>query len=136
MTKDVLERAKDLDARAEQTDTEVGKSIESLIATGKRNRQLINWVIISIVFEALLSIAVIFTVVRTSQNSLRIEQTNNTILNNCRVGNEFRASEASLWDYILSISPEKTPTPDQEKRIAGFKAFLDKNFAPRDCSKL
>lgn len=59
-----------------------------------------------------------------------------TLVNNCKIGNEFRENEKALWNYLLSLPPQVPPTTDQQKRINDFKVFLDKTFMTRDCSKL
>lgn len=57
----------------------------------------------------------------------------------CQAGNVVRAQQTGLWDYIISLPPAKgspPPTAQQEQRVAAFRAYLGKVFAPRDCSHL
>lgn len=53
----------------------------------------------------------------------------------CQSSNEARSLQVQLWDYVLSFPPSRPRTEAQEKKIADFKAFVRKTFAPRDCSK-
>lgn len=133
---DILERAAELEKRTQETDTDVGRSIDALIVSSKRNRRLINWVIVSIVFDVMLTMVVVFSVAKTNQNSIRLEQTHNILVSNCEIGNDFRNTEKSLWNYILSLPPDNEPTADQQKKIDAFKVYLDKAFAQRDCKNL
>lgn len=133
--KDILKRDEELTKRIATTDTDIAGSITALVLANRNNRKLINWIIILTAFETLLAIAVIFVVIRTTNNSIRIQQTRNTLVNNCVVGNEFRATEKSFWNYILTIPPDQPPTSEQQQRIDAFKAKLDETFAARDCSK-
>lgn len=57
----------------------------------------------------------------------------------CQLGNEARAQQVSLWEYVTSIAPpppHETPA-ERQKRLATVRAFLAhvrKVLAPRDCT--
>ena len=56
--------------------------------------------------------------------------------NLCESSNVARAQSIELWDYLLAMPQAKgTPPPSaqQEKRVAAFRAFLDKVYQPRNC---
>lgn len=135
MKKDLIKRSDALDKRIKASGS-VDKSIENLIKASESNRKLINWVIISIIFEVVLTMVVIYVAVRTSQNTIRIERNRDILVNNCVVGNEFRATEKSFWEYILTIPPDQPVTPQQQQRIDAFKVKLDETFAQRPCEQL
>jgi len=59
----------------------------------------------------------------------------------CRSGNEARAQQVGLWQYIITISqPPPHETAAQERaRLAAlrsFNAYLHRVFAPRNCAAL
>lgn len=64
------------------------------------------------------------------------KRTQEVLTNNCHLGNEFRETEKSLWEYILNLPPEKPRTPKQQKRVDEFKIFLDEKFMTRDCGSI
>ncbi|MGH3187602.1 MAG: VOC family protein [Streptosporangiaceae bacterium] len=51
----------------------------------------------------------------------------------CLSVNASRVQQASLWNYILSLSQPPT-TPAERERVARFKAHLQQLFTPRDCA--
>lgn len=134
--KDLIERADELEQRTKGTDIDVGSSIKALVEASKYNRRfnIINaFLLVAVV---LIGSATIIMAFQINNNSIEIAQNRQTLINNCAIGNEFRTTEKSLWNYILSIPSEQTPTPEQQLRIDSFKSYLDKNFALRDCSKI
>lgn len=52
----------------------------------------------------------------------------------CDAGNVARAQQIQLWQYIVKISPAKTP--QEQQKTADFEAYLLTVFAPRDCNHL
>lgn len=135
--KDILDRADDFEDKVADTDIEVGKSIEILMVANKQNRNSIKWLKVFGLINALLVIAVGYTALNTNRNSIRIEQQQNILVNNCIVGNEFRAENKSFWDYIITLTPSDEPsTPEQQQRIEAFQTKLNDTFAQRDCSEI
>jgi hypothetical protein len=58
------------------------------------------------------------------------------LVNNCRLGNEFRTDNQSLWEYILTIPPSRPLSAEQKEQRANFETFLNKTFEKRDCERL
>lgn len=58
----------------------------------------------------------------------------------CLSGNESRALQIKLWDFVLSFPPPPGQTPEQlkarEESSVKFKTFLHKTYAPKDCNKI
>lgn len=58
----------------------------------------------------------------------------------CEAGNVARAQQVQLWGFVLSLSaPAKGSPPQtaaQKARVAAFKAYLARDFAPRNCAAL
>lgn len=91
------------------------------------------YTVIALVVIAIVCILVAGFIVNAQQTAKRNRDIQ---INNCKIGNEFRTNNRQLWDYILALSPEKPPTPEQAKRIIDFKKFLNKTFELRDCNKI
>lgn len=53
----------------------------------------------------------------------------------CQAGNVSRAQQVQLWDYILAISGQPK-TAEQRTRANAFRAYLARDFAPRNCAAL
>lgn len=137
MKKDIIKRSDELGKMIANSPIDIDKSIVELTEASKRNRNLINWVIVSIVFETILAVAVVFAVVRSSQNTIRIEQVKNTQVSICLFENKSNANQLTFWNYILSISSSDEPmTPEQQERLDAFKDKLDDTFPQRDCDAL
>jgi len=67
------------------------------------------------------------------------EQNRENAVTACLNGNESRAANLSLWNFVLelsAVSREEEPTPAEAKRLADFKAWVASLYAPRDCSDL
>lgn len=110
------------------------KNVADLAAYGRRSRRLIRWVIALAIFEVIIIIALGAAFFQLQMNQEDIKKNTTSILASCESGNNFRASQITLWDYILAIPPQTPPSPEQDKRIADFKDFVHKTFSPRDCS--
>lgn len=67
--------------------------------------------------------------------SARAAHATATVTQLCEAGNEARAEQAGLWDYIIKISG---PPPDAaaRARLAEFERHLRQVFAPRNCHAL
>lgn len=55
----------------------------------------------------------------------------------CEANNQGRATQVQLWTYVLDLSAQANPVPTREQalRIAQFRTYIQRVFAPRDCSK-
>jgi hypothetical protein len=136
MKKSLIARSDALDERIESSPIDINKSIDALITASARNRRLINWVIVSIIFETVLAVAVIFTVIRTTTNGIRLDQTQNTLVSVCLSENKSNATQLTFWNYIITLSERQPQTPEGQQRIDAFNAKLNETFAARNCDKL
>ena len=76
----------------------------------------------------------LYAIHRASVNTVNVVQL-------CQSGNEARAEQRQLWNYIIAISqppPHQTPAEkaDHARRLLLFEAKLNKTFAPRDCTHI
>lgn len=114
----------------------IDENIQTLIRADKRRKAQVTLLAISIFIELLLSVALAYGWSQNHKLAIQAESNHMAILRNCETSNEARANNKQLWDYLLTQTPSQPPTAEQEKRIADFEAFVNKTFAPRDCSSL
>jgi hypothetical protein len=100
--------------------------------------------------ESLYSVIVLFVVMiiltgvsyALESNAISKAQRNTaSITQLCQLGNDSRAQQIRLWQFVISISrPPRHETPAQERRrqadLRTFEAFLHRIFKPRNCSVL
>jgi hypothetical protein len=95
---------------------------------GNRLHGIPRWVGVAIVLLALASVA------EGYYTNHRAQETNRRALfAACDAGNQGRAAQIQLWDYVLSQT--KPTTPGDRARIEGFRAYVHKAFAPRNCQE-
>ena len=130
MPKDIVERSDELDQQMDQLGS-LNKTVEELVKAGKRSRVLYRLLSFSIILDIILTLFLVFVYDRT-------QNTHQTVVAGCEVGNQFRTNEVMLWHTILDLAAtnNQSPTPQQIQQRAQFEQFLDKTFALRDCSKL
>jgi hypothetical protein len=64
------------------------------------------------------------------------EVTRDNALRTCQAGNDTRAAQVSVWNYVLDLSAASAPqTPQQKARAEQFRTYVAKTFAARDCEK-
>lgn len=114
----------------------VDEAISTIIAYSKRSRTIIKYLSILTVLAIIIVIGIAYLFAETQANKSRLENNHNSLVAACESGNEFRRTNLLLWDYILSLPPREPRTDAEKKKIAEFQAFVDKTFAPRDCSQI
>lgn len=123
-----------LDKRIEKTD--LPKAVDTLFKAAKKQKRFTRLLAITVIFDVLLTAAFGFITWRTHQIAQQSESNRSALMRSCNITNEGRANNKKLWDYILKLPPSQERTPDQEKRLDEFRAFVDKTFAQRDCSSI
>lgn len=124
----LAEREADIDRR-------IGDLLVDMQHLGDRNRRNIRLLALSVMFDVLLSIglgAFAYQVHQLSANTAAT--TSEQQMSTCNAGNQARALNAELWNYILS-QPSGPQTADQSATVTSFKAFIANIFTPRDCTK-
>jgi hypothetical protein len=124
-----------LDALSERLQ-EVSARQDEQIQYGRRNRHLIWGLVVSLVLGLALTIAVVGVGIKANQANTKANETHSQQIATCRSGNEARAVNVQLWDYIFSVKPVTPRTTAQEEQIVEFKMYVHRAFAPRDCSKI
>lgn len=107
---------------------------------GDSTRNMVWIVIGSLIFDLALSLGLGYT---AWQASTAAGNAKTAIVTNCKAGNQARADQIKLWNFIFTISDGNDSqradlTPEQQKarevQLAAFRAFIGKTFAQRDCT--
>jgi hypothetical protein len=116
--------------------------INNLRVYGQRSRRLIIGLAVSIVLDVLLSAAVGLLAIQAVSTSNRANEANSLASRNaqnqlitCQAGNESRAAQVQLWNYVLDLAARNpNQSPDQVERLKQFRAYLTTALGPRDCT--
>lgn len=123
--------------------TDLNASVRDLASYGRRNRQLIYWTAAGLLVDLIVSVALILVAVQANNASHRATEATSAAAQNrqnakvtCESGNQARLAQIQLWTYVLDLSAQSNPnpTPEQRKRIADFRTYINQVFAPRDCN--
>lgn len=97
----------------------------------QRNKTLVRVLVVSMIFDVILSLVLGYTVYRQHQESERV--TANTVNANqaCMDFNQQNANQITLWGYIIDLSKSTSNTSPEQ--LAQFEEFLNTTFAPRPC---
>ena len=76
----------------------------------------------------------------TSHLVNRVTVAKASVVQLCQLGNESRAQQVQLWEFVIQIShspPHESAAhkAQRERTIRQFVAHLHKVFAPRDCQR-
>ena len=95
----------------------------------------------SIVFLFILAVLVAGSAYFFATRAVNGEVANRaSVVQLCVTGNEFRAEQVKLWNYVARLSappPHETAAQmrQRETAIRALVAYVQHVFAPRDCSK-
>lgn len=124
-----------MEGLANQLDA-LNSQVEAQRAYGRRNRRGI-WVLgVSMAVDLALTVGVVISLAQSSNASDKASQVRTQQIVTCQASNEARANNKKLWEYLLALPPTSPRTEKQVRQIADFRAFVDKTFAPRDCTRI
>lgn len=108
----------------------VASKLATVAGRERRTRQLAWALAGSFVLDIVLTVVVaILTVSAIDQGS----SVHKSQLATCAISNQTRADERQLWSYLFELSgPGASKNPQAKK----FLVFVDKTFAPLNCSAL
>lgn len=118
----------DLDSRLEASN----EALLKLQKSDERTRRFKRFASVSLMLSLLLFIAVGSVALNAKSASENAQQ---ALREGCEIGNDARAAQIVLWDYIINFAPPPT-TPEAQTRIDNLKTFIKTTFAPRDCNSL
>jgi hypothetical protein len=125
---DTIERSDELDRRLARSG-----SIRVLTEAGRRNRRMIRLLSVAIVLDILLSVGLGVTALRASQIAAQANSLEQQARTTCLAGNDARAGQRSLWQYLLSLPPPTPRTLEQQQQVDRFRAYVNKVFQARRC---
>ncbi len=126
------QRNAELDKKIESTD--LPNAVDTLLKDAKSRRRQIKLLALTVAFDVLLTIGFGYITLKTHDIATKADSNSAAIVRSCESTNESRANNKKLWDYILALPPRTERTPAQTEQLADFQAFVDKTFAPRNCS--
>lgn len=128
MGDDIIDRADALDRKIAASD-----DMAALLRYGHASRNLIHWLAVSIALDIMLSLALGWVAIGAQQTANQASSLAARSYQACLAGNDFRATELQLWNYILDLPPTAPRTPDQQAQQVQFRTYIDRQFAPRKC---
>jgi len=137
----------DLSRQAAELSTQVeglSQSVSALARKQRQDRTLIRALVTGLCLHlvALILIGVVAvranTAAERADSAYAIGEANREAARlTCEANNQTRATQIQLWTVVLQLSAEANPNPTREQalRIAQFRTYIQKVFAPRDCTK-
>ena len=130
---DLVREADRLAAAIEKLNADLAEAVVALGKIVQRDRRRVRILIASVIFDLVLSVAVGFFAVTAVSAKGQSEENRNTSRIACQAGNDARAGQIQLWDYVLSVSSNKGQTAEEKARAEAFRSYVKNLFKPRDC---
>lgn len=139
INKTLDERSDDLDKQLEHNP--IDASIAAIVKADKQRGRQVKILAVSLVLDIILTFGLAAVSFQAHDLAIRADHSQQAQVESCKTGNEFRATEASLWAHVLELQPIVTNlTPEQQaqrdKTVADFRTYLTTVFAPRDCNTI
>lgn len=122
---------------------ENAENIAALVDYGQRSRQMIRWLISTVVFDICLSLILAFatyTAVHASNEAKdatsSTKQIHQAAVIQCESGNEFRRADRARWQYVIDLSTNRPQTAEQQQQTREFLAYIDQADKLRDCTQI
>lgn len=131
---DPVARSDALDARL--ADIGIPTDLIGLRRFVAKQQTVIRWLMVSIIFDVIFSVVLGYYLFRVDTVATKANAAVNAAYISCLSGNQARATERTLWDYVLGLPPNAPQTQAQKDQIVAFKGFLNTNLAARDCTLL
>jgi len=113
----------------------MGRHKVPLLTEGQKQGTWLAILIIAMTVSIL--IGVLFSIYAVN----RATSSRATVQELCISGNDSRAQQVQLWEFVITLSVAPPNETHAEKaarlnRVREFRAYLHKVFAPRDCTRL
>lgn len=137
----------DLTRQAAQLSVQVealGQSVGALSRKQRQDRTILKYVLVGLLLYvvALALIGLVAaranTAAERADSAYAVAEANKVAARlTCEANNQSRQTQIDLWTYVLELSAQANPAPTREEalRIAHFRTYIQRVFAPRDCSK-
>lgn len=128
------ERNDELNKKISETD--LPNAVATLITDAKKRKRQLIGLTVSLVVDVLLTLGFGFLAVQTHATANKSESNQQALVSTCEATNEARANNKMLWNYLLDLPTPNAQTLQQKQVRDKFSAFVDKTFAPKDCSTI
>lgn len=128
------DRNRELDKKI--ADSDLSEAVATLVKDAQKRKRQVRLLTISILLDILLTIGLGVVSVNTHSIATQAENNQQAIMRSCETSNDARANNKQLWTFALTLPTPNVPTLQQQINRDKFEAFVNKTFAPRDCSKL
>lgn len=128
-----------LAANADLADAVKGLStqVEKLAGEGTRTRRGLYGSFVGIVIMVALFVWSLFIYKHADDAQTTADHVQDYQVVTCASGNDFRAAERDLWNFILKLTAANPKQTAAEKaQAAKFKAYVEAKFAARDCTQV
>lgn len=140
----LAEQAGALATAVTQLNTDMSDQVRRLGEVVRRDRRMTKLLIISVILDVILSLGMGYVAITATRADSQAHTNSTNAKITCEVGNQARAAQINLWEYILNLSANSPQTPPptaaqkhaQEELIRKFRIYLLQVFAPRDCEDL
>jgi hypothetical protein len=123
--------------RLNESMADLSTEMRALRDYGHRNRRYIWGLTISLILDLALSIVVAFVAVQANEASSLAAQNRTAQKTTCEASNQSRLVTTNLWNYVLDLSlKQPNLTPEKQKQISDFRAYMTDAYAQRDCTQL
>lgn len=137
---------KTLDERSDQLDKQlednpIDTSIAAIVKADKQRGRQVKILAISLVLDIVLTFGLAAVSFQAHDLAIQADHSRSAQIESCKTGNEFRKTEANLWEHVLELQPiVNNLTPEQQaqrdKTVTDFRTYLTTVFAARDCATI
>ena len=122
--------------RLEESVRGLKDEVVALRTYGRRNRHYIAAIAVSLVFDVALSIVVFVVAVQLVKTNDLATANLQTQIATCESSNESRQVSTNLWNYVLDTAGRNPDNQvgERKQQIEDFRAYMQRAYAPRDCS--
>lgn len=122
----------------------LGGAVSALARKQRQDRTLIRGLVTGLCLHLVALVLIGFVAIRANTAAERADSAYAVAEANreaarltCQANNQTRATQIQLWTVVLQLSAQANPNPTREQalRIAQFRTYIQKVFAPRDCSQ-
>jgi hypothetical protein len=111
----------------------IDDQIAALFRADGRRKFEVRILAVSLLLDVFLTIGFGYVTIQTRELAAQAESNKVALVRNCETANDSRRNNLILWDYLLALPTPPGSTLEQQKTRDGFKAFVEKTFAPRNC---
>jgi uncharacterized paraquat-inducible protein A len=121
-----VETAEELTRRALESIIKSGEEVPALARYGLRNRRMIRVMLVSLLFDVILTIGV-------GTVAIQAHTATSAVTQRCVAGNAYKTNDKKLWVALLNLEPQAAATPAERAATARVLALVDKTDTQAKC---